>query len=303
VGGAALCRRAVAAMIALVTAGSVLGVAGPAAAAASYPLDPAYDVSFPDAAMGPACTYHPMRDKCENIMIRALDRGRAALGAPAYTLPSRFHSLGGRDQLLVLANRDRRLYRRATVAGLNPTLNASAQRGALASEDPAWVSVGGHMLLSGGSNWAGGTPSPLLAYFLWMYDDSGSGWQHRHNVLMRVGDRDNVLLMGAGASGSGDWTSLFETFAPGTLFQCVPTVLGLSVRSGTDSGKGTLRIFGFGFQHVRQVTFDGVAATFVRNSLFTITAAPPPHAPGPVHVQVRTTGGTSRASAAALYVY
>jgi hypothetical protein len=203
----------------------------------------------------------------------------------------------------VLANLDRRLYGRATIAGLNPTLNASAQRGADSSTDPAWVAVGGRTLLSGGSNWAGGTPSPLLAYFLWMYDDSSAGWLHRHNVLMRIGDRDNVLLMGAASSGTGDWTSLFETFAPGTLFQCVPTVLALSVRSGTDPGTGTLRIFGFGFQHVRQVTFDGVAATFVRNSLFSITVAPPPHAPGPVHVRVRTTGGTSTAGAAAVYVY
>lgn len=298
---AALCRRVVAAVVAVVAAGSVLGVAG-SAAATSYPLDPSYDLAYPAGAMGPACTNHPMRDRCENIMIRALNRGRAALHAPAYALPSRFHSLTGADQLLLLANLDRKLYGRAKVAGLNPTLNASAQRGAERGGDPAWVPVGGRTLLSGGSNWAGGTPSPLQAYFLWMYDDSGSGWEHRHNVLMRIGDKDNVLIMGVGTS-VGDWTSLLETFAPGTLFQCVPTVLGLSVPSGTDPGTSRLRIIGFGFQHVREVTFGGVPASFVRNSLFALSVVPPPHAPGQVHVLVRTAGGTSRATAAALYTY
>jgi hypothetical protein len=298
---AALFRRVMPAIIAAVAAVAVVGLPD-AAVAASYPSDPPYDLSFPDGAMGPACTNHPMGDTCENIMIRALNRGRAALNAPAYRLPSRFHSLTGPDQLLLLANLDRKLYGRARVMGLNPTLNASALRGAQAGVDPAWVSVGGHTLLSGGSNWAGGTASPLMAYFLWMYDDSASGWQHRHNILMRIGARDNVLIMGVGASGS-DWTALLETFAPDTLFQCVPTVLGLSSTSGTDPNSSTLRIIGFGFQHVRKVTFGGVPAAFVRNSLFVLTATPPPHAPGQVHVLVYTAGGTSRATAAALYSY
>ena len=278
-----------------------------ASARTTYSLDPSADIPLTSRSWGPACTDHPMRRTCERIMIRALNHARSVLGQPAYNLPDRFRALRAREQLLVLTNLDRKLYQLAPIAGLNSELNASAQRGAGAGDDPALVPVAGQPLLRGAANWAGGLRSPLAAYFLWMYDDSSEGWQHRHTVLMRKGDEQNVLLMGAGFSPDGggmlSWTLLLESFAPNTLIQCVPTVFSLFVRSATAAQGPVVRLLGFGFLHVRKVTFDGIPATFDRTSLFTITAVPPPHAPGAVHVQVVTAGGTSGATGAAVYTY
>ena len=285
--------------------GTLLTAAPIASARTTYPLDPAHDVAIPARAYVPACTNRPTGTRCENIFIRGLNRGRAVLNAPAYALPERFHSLTGADQLLVLANLDRKLYGRASIIGRNPTLNTSARRGAASGSDPAFVSVGGQTLTHGGSNWAGGTPSPLFAYFLWMYHDTGAGWMHRHNVLLQSGD--DVLIMGVGsgtdAYGSAAWTTLLESFQPGTLIECVPTVLLLSVRSGTDPGSASIGVLGYGFLHVRQVTFGGVPASFKRVSALLLRVVPPKHAPGTVRVQVTTTGGTSRKTAATVYTY
>lgn len=238
-------------------------------------------------------------------MIRGLNHARAVMGQPAYDLPARFRALRAREQLLVLANLDRKLYQRGAIAGLNSALNATAERGADASVDPNFVSVAGEQLVCGSSDWAGGLRSPLAAYFLWMYDDASEDWRHRHSVLMAKGSKDNLLMMGVGSSpdagGMPDWTLILESFAPSTGIALVPTVSALAVpTSGTAS---VVRLFGFGFLHVREVTFGGVPATFTRTSLFTISAVPPAQAAGRVHVRVVTTGGTSAPTAADLYRY
>jgi hypothetical protein len=286
--------------------GSVLTAAAPASARAGYyPLDPAHNIPLTSRVWGPACTHHAFGARCERIMVRALNHARSVMGQPAYDLPGRFGALRGRQQLLTLANQDRKLYRRAPIAGLNRTLNASAERGAANGADPAFVTVGGRHLWRGGSNWAGGLRSPLAAYFMWMYDDAGSSWQHRHNMLMRSGGRGYVMLMGVGstADSTPDWTTLFESFARGPGIQCLPAVLGLSARSADASRGSAVRLAGFGFLHVRHVTFGGVPASFTRTSLFSITAVPPPHDPGRVHVQVITSGGVSPRTRAAVYRY
>ena len=295
-------------LVLLVVSALLVGaaVAGPppASARTTYPADPARNIALPSGAWGPACTNHPMRRKCERIMIRGLNHARAVMGQPAYKLPARFGALRAREQMLVLANLDRKLYRRGAIAGLNPALNATAERGADAGTDPGFVPVAGQQLVHGSANWAGGLRSPLGAYFVWMYDDAGQGWTHRHTVLMRKGAADNLLIMGVGsnpdAGGMPNWTMVLESFAPYTGIQLVPTVFALVTPTTTGSG---VRLSGFGFLHVRQVTFGGVAARFTRTSLFTITAVPPAHAPGRVHVQVVTLGGTSAATAASVYRY
>jgi hypothetical protein len=291
-------------LLAATVAGSLLSGAvqsGAASAAGSYPLDPSTDLGYPAAAYGTACTDRPAGNICENIFLRALNRGRALLNAPAYSLPKHFHSLTGPDQLLVLANQDRKLYGRGPILGRNPTLNSSARRGAADGIDPAFVSIGGQWMIQGGSNWAGGTRSPLFAYLIWMYVDRGSGWDHRNNVLMPSGG--GVLIMGVGSAqsaGTTTWTTLFESFAPGTLIECIPTVLLVLGPSATDPD---VRILGLGFLHVRAVTFDGVRAGFERVSAGLLRAVPPPHAPGQVHVQIATAGGVSRLTGASVYTY
>jgi hypothetical protein len=286
----------------------VTAVAAPLAAAPQgYPLDPSRNVSLPRGTWGAACTHHPLRRRCERIMIRGLNRGRAVMDEPAYVLPGRFNALRPREQLLVLANQDRKLYRRGAIAGLNSTLNGAAERGAAAGTDPAFVPVDGRQLVTGGADWAGGIASPLGAYFLWMYDDASEGWAHRHTVLMSKGGRANLLIMGAGWSPHGggmpSWTLIFEAFAPSVVLQTVPTLFALSARSATAARGYAIRLYGFGFLHVRQVTFGGVPASFTRASLFTIRAVPPPHDPGRVHVRVITAGGKSAVTSAAVYRY
>jgi hypothetical protein len=294
------------AAITLVVSATLIGTPLASARTTTYPRDPAANIALPSRVWSPACTDHPMRHTCERIMVRALNRGRAKIGEPAYALPARFGVLGGREQLVVLTNLDRKLYRLSAIAGLNPTLNTSAQRGAAAGTDPRFVTVGGRQLVRAAANWAGGLRSPLAAYFTWMYQDADLGWQHRHNLLMPSGGSGNLLLMGVGSNddASPDWTTVLESFAPpSTTFQCVPIVVALSARSATDADGSAVRLFGVGFLHVRQVTFGGVRATFTRTSLFTISAVPPAHAPGLVHVRVITGGGTSRATAAAAFTY
>lgn len=286
--------------------GTALVGAPLASARTTYPYDPSTNTALPSGVWSPACTNHPRRRTCERIMIRALNRARGRMGEPAYDLPARFKALRSREQLVVLTNLDRRLYRLTAIAGLNPTLNTSAERGADAGRDPQFVTVGDRQLVRGGANWAGGVRSPLAAYFMWMYDDAQLGWQHRHNLLMPSGGSRNLLIMGVGSNddASPDWTTVLESFAPPrTAFQCVPIVFALSVRSATAAAGSPVRLFGLGFLHVRKVTFGGVPATFTRTSLFTIRALPPAHAPGRVHVQVITGGGTSRATAATAFTY
>jgi hypothetical protein len=116
-----------------------------------------------------------------------------------------------------------------------------------------------------------------------------------------------VVVIGAGSNLDPgrvpDWTAVLESFAPSTVIQCVPTVFALSARSATAARGAAVQLFGFGFLHVRQVLFGGVPAAFTRTSLFTIIATPPSHAPGRVHVQGVTVGGTSGATGAAVYTY
>jgi hypothetical protein len=286
-------------------ASTVIGLRAPAAEArAAYPLDPSANIALPRGAWGAACTDHPMRRTCERIMIRGLNHGRAVLGEPAYVLPARFTALRAGEQLLVLANQDRSLYGRAPIAGLNATLNATAQRGADAGTDPAFVPVGGRQVVRGGADWAGGLASPLGAYFLWMYEDARERWLHRHTVLMSKGAGSNVLIIGVGwspdAGGMPSWAMVLEAFLPSTLIQTVPTLLSLSARPAGAAAGSPVRLFGFGFLHVQRVTFGGVPATFTRTSLFTISAVPPPHDAGTVRVKVVTAGGTS---GAAVYTY
>lgn len=293
------------AAIALVVSAAVIGTPL-ASARTTYSLDPATSIALPSGVWSPACMNHPMRRTCERRMVRGLNHARAVMGEPAYDLPARFGALRGREQVVVLTNLDRKLYRLAAVAGLNPTLNASAERGADAGVDPQFVTVGGRQLVRGGANWAGGLRSPLAAYFMWMYDDADQGWQHRHNMLMPSGGSGYLLIMGVGSNddASPDWTTVLESFTPpSTAFQCVPIVFALSVRSAAAANGSAIRLFGLGFLHVRQVTFGGVPATFTRTSLFAISAVPPPHAAGRVHVRVVTVGGTSRATAATAFTY
>lgn len=310
---------------ALAVAGvAVAGAPGGAASAQSqYPLDPSANIPAPASFTGWACRTHPFAGRCEGIVIRALNHARSVMGEPPYQLPVRFKSLTGAEQLLVLSNQDRGLYRRKLIIGMNATLNTSARRAAAQGSDPAFVDVSGSYPTVGGSNWAAGMASPLIAYYDWMYFDGVSGgssgnlacrqvgdsacWAHRHATLLGLSSSHDKLVMGIGhGTESGNvaaWTELYEAFLSGVPLTYVPTVTGLSSYSGGSAGGSTVTISGFGFRGVTSVTFGTVAARYAVVSPMTIQAVAPSGSPGRVHVLVTTRGGRSRATAAAAYTY
>lgn len=303
----------------LVGAAMLLVHPGAAAASGGYPLDPTKNIGLPAATMT-TCDQHPYSGTCKRMVIRALNHARAAMGEPAYLLPPRFASLTGPEQLLVLSNADRRLYGRRAVIALNAPLNASAQRGATLDSDPAFISIGGSGPALGASNWAGGARSPLVAYYLWMYADGpttgGSGnvgcrqpgdascWDHRHATLMGSGSTDKLVMgvgHGTGPSGMPAWTELYEAFWPEVWMTYVPTVTVLSTHYGS---RGTaVTITGYGFVHVRGVTFGSTPAGFRVVSGHRIVAVAPAGVRGPTHVRVTTSGGVSNATPAAAFSF
>ena len=71
---------------------------------------------------------------------------------------------------------------------LTTSLDTIAQDGANADTDPPLSKVpstlaGGGRWVSLGGNWAGGYDNALGADYGWMYDDEGSIWGHRDNIL------------------------------------------------------------------------------------------------------------------------
>ncbi len=319
VGAAILSVLAVIALTGLALSGS------PSAAWAQtrYPLDPAANIPPPAAAFGHACTAHPLRSKCEQILIRALDHARSVMGEPPYRLPSRFNALTGPEQLLVLSNQDRRLYRRGLITGFSATLNASARHGARHDADPGFVAVGGSWPVAAASTWAGGMASPLLSYYEWMYADGVSNgtsgnldcrhagdagcWSHRHATLLRIGSSRNRVAMGVGhgrgPSGRPAWTELFEVFAHDVPVRYIPSLTALSRYFGSSAGGSTVTLAGFGLRRVTSVTFGSTRARFTRLSATRIRVVSPPNAAGRRHVMVTTRGGTSRVTGANTYTY
>jgi hypothetical protein len=191
---------------------AALAVAATAATALAGPPNPRVDI--PIGALPAACERAPTGAACERAAVAALDRAHRALGLAAYALPKGFIAMPAPRQWLVLANRDRAAYGIESIAGTAKPLNRVARKGATAQADPdPWPllqSLPGQRLIGFGSNWAGGQPNALVAYYGWMYDDGyGSGnldcatpsdsgcWGHRRNILAFA--NAPALTMGAAA--------------------------------------------------------------------------------------------------------
>src|SRR5207248_2138321 len=88
-------------------------------------------------------------------------------------------------------------------------------------------------------------------------------------------------------------------------FPFPPLVTGVVPNNGPSTGGTTVTITGLGFCNFPSgVTFGGVPATgFVVNSDTSATAVSPAHAPGVVHVQVTTAGGTSNPTTLDQFTY
>jgi hypothetical protein len=205
--------RAAATAAAVLACVLALGVAR----AAAYPPDPPANI-----ALGPlpgACARAPHGAPCEQGAIRALNHARAKLGLGPYLLPADFVTLAPGRQWLILANLDRLAYRLRPITGLAPTLDRVARQGALEHADPdPWPllrALANQPRIGFASNWAGGQPNALVAYYGWMYDDGYGGqnidcrtrhgagcWGHRHDIL--AFPSGGVLAMGADAVARSD---------------------------------------------------------------------------------------------------
>jgi len=183
-----------------------------AARAAAAPTDPAANI--PLGPLPRSCESAPHGSGCENAAIHALDAARAKLRLGGYLLPSNFVTLVPARQWLILSNLDRGSYGLRPVGGLALALDAVAKQGAQSRSDPDPGPLLRSLQIEGvfgySSNWAGGQPNALVAYYGWMYDDGPGGpnidcpspgaagcWGHRHDILAFA--QGGVLTMGAAA--------------------------------------------------------------------------------------------------------
>ncbi len=205
--------------------------------------------------------------ECDALALAAIDQARAREGVGPLGLPSGFDREGLAAQMLTLVNEERVDRGLAPVKGVSSALDRFALAGARSGLDPGFPSP--FPGSKGGSVWTS-VWSPLLADYLFMYDDGPGGvnldcvsahtagcWGHRRILLGRY---SGPLLLGVGATGRGGgvsglaiemvggdrhdradvvtWSSLRRTLVPGV----VPRVLTLT--PATASGVVTVAASG-----------------------------------------------------------
>jgi hypothetical protein len=165
---------------------------------------------------------------CNLLVLRAISHARRLLekfGGITLSLPG-YEKLTPDEQLFVSANLERIERGLPAASVLTRSLDAVAQDGANADTDPPLNKVpatlpGGGRWVSLGGNWAGGYDNALGSDYGWMYDDQGSAWGHRDNILggyvsaSSCGGQRHEIAMGAGhvAKGKAYGDSETELFA------------------------------------------------------------------------------------------
>lgn len=146
-----------------------------------------------------------------------LNQCRAKEHVGRMRLPSNWRSLSVEQRMFVLLNLERVNRGLKPIVGLSSSLNALAQSGASAGNDPPFPSGG---FTGGGGVWAGGMSSVIGADDTWMYYDGPHGldlnaactsptapgcWLHRQIILW--GGTGGPLVAGAGFSTTGGYPS------------------------------------------------------------------------------------------------
>ena len=176
------------------------------------PKNPARNVSpDPNFLAARSCASGGDSAACNAIVARAVAHARRVLekiGGMSFSL-SAYEKLTPGEQLFVTANLERIERGLPAIVVLTRSLDKVAQAGANADTDPPLAKVparlpGGGRWISLGGNWAGGYDNPLGADYGWMYNDKGSAWGHRDNILGKYvsssscGGRRHEIAMGAG---------------------------------------------------------------------------------------------------------
>ena len=195
------------------------------APASARAADPAANI--PLGSMPAACSQESSAE-CQQWLLSRLDAARETLGLPAYGVPANFLALSADRQIFILADLDRSAYGYTTISGLNTALDEAAAAGVRNGTDPRPPST--ESPWNGfGSDWA--STGPLLAYYLWMYDDGYPGpnldcpspgasgcWGHRHVILGEGLPLPQPVVLGVatgqGTSGRGG-TALIVSSHPG----------------------------------------------------------------------------------------
>ncbi len=190
-------------------------------------------VPFP-SGRARAATTNPSQNVAadSNNLFKATDDARQGEGVPPLTVnQAAFEGLPIIEQVFTLVNLERTARGLPPMIAMTGQLNASAQPGADAAQDPLapLVLTGGGLVEQWGSIWAG-TGSSLLANYLWMYDDGWGGstaltsnifcsqlfsigcWGHRDIILSQyptcsvLGSNGPAptLVMGVAYSPTGD---------------------------------------------------------------------------------------------------
>jgi hypothetical protein len=176
------------------------------------PKNPARNVSpDPNFLAVRSCARGGDSAACNAVVLRAITHARQVLeriGGMSFSLAA-YEKLTPDEQLFVTANVERVERGLPAVVVLTRSLDKVAQEGANADADPPLDKVpgtlpGGGRWVSLGGNWAGGFDNPLGADYGWMYDDQGSRWGHRDNILGKYvsastcGGGSHEIAMGAG---------------------------------------------------------------------------------------------------------
>ena len=274
---------------ALVVSGSPLEAGATAILPPSNP-----SVSVPPQVM-PACTFVTVDDTspgCIDSVLHNINYTRALESLGPLVLPSNYASDSVAVQQLIITDEERGDRGISEYSGLDATLNAAAQAGALASTDPALPSG---FQGPGGSIFAQDY-TPLGVDYAWMYDDGYGGtnldcaapgdsgcWGHRDNIL---GDwtttGSQTAMMGDGNTSAGHYAEIFayqrdpadslvDTITPSSLptpsTPSAPDVVQVLPASSPNAAAGTpVTIEGnyFTSSPVPQVFFGGVPATNVQ---------------------------------------
>lgn len=187
---------------------ALLGVGASIALAASPWAGANPKSNFRVRRLPTACYRKPTSAACVNAGVYYLDKARASLHQKPYKLPANFTKLTPEQQVLILVNLDRVLYKLPPMTGLTAALDGDAINGVRGDGDPRSTDRDFAQVTS---NWAGGYPNIVLAYEGWMYNDgpgspnldcakpSSSGcWGHRHDVLWKFANT-GPAAMGAAA--------------------------------------------------------------------------------------------------------
>lgn len=307
---------------------TVLTLLGALAGAAALPASAADPPENIPLGSEPSSCSVETSAACEEWVAGRLNAARAKLGLAPYKLPAAFVRMAPDHQTLILADLDRTAYAYTTIYGLNANLTEAAKEGVRQRTDPMPPSSGGPWQ-GFGSDWA--STGPLVAYYLWMYDDGygspnadctspkASGcWGHRHVILGEGLPLPQPVLLGAATEpnlgsalivSSDGSTSSYYTWAQaqregagsegGGTEGAPPAVSSIAPKAGPVSGGTKVTISGTELGAVKAVRFGSTpAGSFTVTSASSIVAVAPAHAAGSLDVTVTSSAGTSAVSAA-----